>query len=458
MKQKTKQQHYIPNKSYLNYFVDQSLDTPALWVYFNKQEVINDAANANCKPITPINLCKESYLYETPHLPVNAIEHALQKIEDDYKSVLDKKIIPQKRLTHVDKRKLSYFFSTLEVRTPLNKENTNDFINQMREMVTHLEEAKMGGQKSDLHKQLDLAQAQNLMFTQMLIAAVDVNRFGHVDMLFLTPDFEDERMFFITSDFPVTMENFVFANSFYPSTPMDATVEVVIPLTPKIAVLCNNIGLNGYKRIDHNFVREVNNRTLRRANKFIISSKKLDKDFGDYTARRFPQSFLLLAIEKKLQDISHRKVDKILKNRVENLLKNTVANYVQFMQERGIKVKSQVKSIAIFTDSDRDFKWLAGSLNKMGVKTQETSTGVVYRLKNPVNTLAGRLILVKVKFPKNTTQEEGDADFEVPNIETIKQVKNLTLNHVNKNGYDALELWHEGNHVLTFIPLQKSTQ
>lgn len=140
MKKRTEKQHYIPNKSYLDYFTDKTLKPPMLWTYFDKQHVIADASNAVSQNITPTNFCKESYLYETPKLPVNAIENTFAEIEGNYKQVLETKIIPRKRLTKADKKKIAYFLSTLEVMTPLNKKHMENFIGQIREKVQHLEE------------------------------------------------------------------------------------------------------------------------------------------------------------------------------------------------------------------------------------------------------------------------------------------------------------------------------
>ncbi|MFH1186902.1 MAG: DUF4238 domain-containing protein, partial [Candidatus Levyibacteriota bacterium] len=309
MKKRTEKEHYIPNKSYLDYFVDKSLKPNALWVYFDKKSVISDAKNAISKTITPINLCKESYLYETPRLPVNAIEQMLASIENNYKRVLDTKIISKKPLTTDDRMAVAYFISTLEMRTPLNKKNADDFISDVREQAVHLEEQFMEGRESRLHIELDNAEKQNVMFTQMLLGATQVNRYQVADMLFLSPKFEDEEAFFVTSDFPVSMIDFSLMNSFYPPTPLDATVEVTIPLTPNIVLLVNHLGLNGYQDIDYNYIFEVNNRTIRRSNKFIISPKKFGDRFTNLNINRSPQSFVVFYMSEGIRKKRRKRMD-----------------------------------------------------------------------------------------------------------------------------------------------------
>jgi hypothetical protein len=429
MKSRTEKQHYIPNRSYLDYFIDNSLDPPALWVYFNKKEVLEDASTANYKNIAPINLCKESYLYETPRLPVNAIENALAEIEGNYKKVLDNKIIPNKKLSAEDKLAISYFLSTLEVRTPLNKENSDEFINDMREQVVHLEEAMGNSQKSQLHQELDDAERQNIMFTQTLAVAFDVNRFGSVDMLFLSPQFDGDDSFFITSDFPVTMVDFTMMNSFYPPTPMDTTVEVIIPLTPKIALFVNNIGLNGYKQIDYNFVREINNRVLRRSNKFIISPKKLDKDFSFYTVNRAPQSFVLLFLSEELGRKRRARMDRWMKSKLVGFIKTLIKKSKTICFKRIKSKKFSIKLLELYAGTKEEYSWFLKVLEMLGNAIEQNQSTSVTKLKKPINTLS----LVKVVHT-NTVMERGCIYFSVKEYPVFKN------NFNNKKGFKTLTL------------------
>ncbi|HBY09770.1 hypothetical protein A2274_00050 [candidate division WWE3 bacterium RIFOXYA12_FULL_43_11] len=297
-KQRTKGEHYIPNKSYLNYFTDNTTPKKStLWVYENKQQILTNINRVTAKNISPEKFCKDNYLYESPAFPLNAIENALAELEGKYKIIVDNKLLKGLEITSTEKEVVARYLSALEMRTPLNKQNADEFINQLLEHTIALEEAHNVKEPSELRKELEAALKQNFMFTTSLASAMDFNRYQICDFQILTinPVFAD--LFFITSDFPVTMLSFTMLNNFYPPTPMDITAETVIPITPQMAILVNNIGENGYKEIDYNFVDEVNSRVLRRANSYIISDRKLTADFISRTRRHFPQSFILLNLE-----------------------------------------------------------------------------------------------------------------------------------------------------------------
>lgn len=375
MKTRTKKEHYIPNKSYLDYFVDKTLKPHALRVYFNKEGVLKDAEKEIPKNITPINLCKESYLYETPRLSVNTIEKMLQAIEDNYKRVLDTKIIQKKPLTVDDRLAVSYFISTLEKRTPLNKQYSDKFISDVKEQVVHLEQQFAKSKKSKLHEDLDNAKKQNLMFTQTLVTATQMNRYQVTDMLFLTPKFEDEELFFITSDFPVSLIDFSLMNSFYPPTPLDATVEVTIPLTPNIALLVNHLGLNGYKQIDHNYVWEINNRTLIRSNKFIISPKKLSDKFTKLNVKRYPQSFVVLYLSDDIRKRRRKKTD--------NYMKRTATRVIKSIALSQVKLKTK-NTVTIQPRDKREYEWFIRALKLMAKILEETNENITFKLNKQI--------------------------------------------------------------------------
>ena len=85
-----------------------------------------------------------------------------------------------------------------------------------------------------------------------------------------------------------------------------------MPLTPNIALFGNNCGITGYREIDHNFVREINNRVLRRASNMLISSGAIDERSANAFTRRMPQSLLL-----KFIDLPDGRADEIIRKQKE---------------------------------------------------------------------------------------------------------------------------------------------
>ena len=111
----------------------------------------------------------------------------------------------------------------------------------------------------------------------------------------------DDNIYFVTSDNPVTHYDFTLFNSPYSPPPNSTTIEVIVPLTSKIVLLINNINLKGYKGIDYNFVREVNNRVIANHPKmYIISPRVISEEYYKNTIQRFRQSFLLRGLRKNL--------------------------------------------------------------------------------------------------------------------------------------------------------------
>ncbi len=420
MKSHTKQQHYIPNKCYLDYFADKSFKKPSLWVYMDKKKFIDNSEILNPIPISPDNFCKQHLFYETSKLPVNTIENFLNNLEGHYKQVVDKKIMHKKKLNKNDKQKVAYFLSTLEVRTPLNKKSLNDFVSQLRERASHLEEIHNKGEKSEFSKQLDELESSNQMFINLILAAVQVNRFGFNDMLFLSPSFDDEESFFITSDFPVTMYDFTSMNSFYGITPMDTTVEVVIPLTPKIALFANNIGLNGYRNIDVNFVNEVNNRTIRRSNKYIISPKKLSPEFIMRTVKRDPQSFVLWSMTDSLTDQRKKLHIRLMKKSISKVISNIFLAVPKIFELAKFEEVANMKKITVITSNENDFQWYLTNLELIAKKVNQSGGEHEYRLYKNMLTPYGELNEITVQNPVPGATLVGKVNMHINSVAALE--------------------------------------
>lgn len=299
-KQRTKGEHYLPQKSYLDYFTDNSSKKSFCWVYEDIKTLIQDADKVEFKKITPFNFCKEIHMYETPTLPVNTIENTLATIEQSYNTVYQNKIIKGIALDVKDKSELSYFISSLEARTPAVRANWLGTLDQILEKTIALEQQHMNGKQSTQHKEILALKEKNIAFTDLIITSLEVDRWQFSDFLFVTPSIEGEDQFFLTSDHPVVLYDFTLANGPYGIPPLSSTIEIVVPLSPKITLIGNNAGVSGYLRISPNFVREVNNRIITGAYKYVISPKKLGKKYVDSYIQRQRQSFLLLGLSKKL--------------------------------------------------------------------------------------------------------------------------------------------------------------
>lgn len=306
-KNRVKKPHFIPRESYLKQFSNSKAKIQA---YLNKELLISDSSKASPIEVSPANFCIEHYMYETPRLPVNTMEKLLEKIEREYLGVLRNKILKKKKLSVSDKEKVSYFISTLESRTPSSRENIHGFIDRVLSQFESLEKQFNKGVKTKQHLELEKIKEDKSAFVQSILTSAQVNRWRISDYAFLFTQFEGDDQFFVTSDFPVTIVDFTLMNSFYGVPPLSTTIEVTIPLTSNITLFINNAGFSGYYEINHNFVREINNRTLIGVGSYIISPKKLDDRFIDYNLRRFRQSLLLFMLDDEMAEKWKQRMNK----------------------------------------------------------------------------------------------------------------------------------------------------
>lgn len=305
-KQITRRQHWLPRTSYLqNFTVDGKVKT----YWFGDKGRWDFLKTAEQKDIAPVNIAVKNNLYETPILPTNAIENALAQIEGDYGEVLEKKIKHGKRISEADHEKIALYVSALENRTIMQQEHLNSFLDQLNESGRALSLGHNEPEAADRWtKQMEAM--KEVFFAQAMAVSFEVNKWGPLDFSFLTPA-SYVNIEFITSDHPVTLTDFAKDNSPFGRNQWSKTAECVVPLTPKIALLGNRCGLTGYKEIDYNFVREINNRELRRADKMLISASPIPEYEGKVIVDRMPQSLLLNFVK-----LPNGRADKIIKDQI----------------------------------------------------------------------------------------------------------------------------------------------
>lgn len=302
-KQPTKRQHWLPRSSYLqNFTVDSKVKT--YWLGNNGRAKFIQTAEQ--KDIAPINIAVKNNLYETPLLPTNSIENVLAQIEGDYGKVLDNKIKKSKRLTRKDHEKVALYISTLESRTIKQQSHLNNFLNQLNETGRAISLGYNAPDAADRWSK-EIEMMEKMFFAESILVSLDVNKWQPLDFCFLRPS-DTVDIEFITSDHPVTITDFAKGNSPLGLNHWHKTAECVVPLTPKIALFGNACGITGYKEIDYDFVREINNRTLRRADKMIISASPIPEYEEKAIVERAPQSLLLNFLR-----LPNGQIDKIIK-------------------------------------------------------------------------------------------------------------------------------------------------
>ncbi len=299
-----KQQHIIPEKSYLKYWEDTNERKPSLWVY----RIKGDHTVEGFSSITPIGIpadqfAKEHFFYESSEKPQNILETALQQVEDEYLPVLREKITKGKELTEEDKIKVARFISSLELRTKSSRENVEDFQKRALDMITMVEKSHGLKEKSSVHKQMEESLKGNIMFTDQLVIGTNFNRYSVFNIQFLVIDENSEHLF-LTCNHPVAMLDLSYGNSFYTGAPLSPTMEITIPLTPYITAFLSHRNFNTYEDVtyDFNYINEINNRVLLYSHDYFVSKTKLGDDDIKRMIERERQSLLLRAMRDNIYE------------------------------------------------------------------------------------------------------------------------------------------------------------
>jgi len=74
----------------------------------------------------------------------------------------------------------------------------------------------------------------------------------------------------------------------------------------------------------------------------------------------------------------------------------------------------------IFCHDEKEYEQFFAAASSIGKVVKETRSGQLFQVA-PIETVAGKLQLVKVRKPDTTRQERGDADFTVGDYEAFKQ-------------------------------------
>ena len=91
-----------------------------------------------------------------------------------------------------------------------------------------------------------------------------------------------------------------------------------------------------------------------------------------------------------------------------------------------------VNYACIFCQNDEHYNNLLSVVSEMGNVIMETSMGPVYHIE-PLETVSGKLQLLKIRKPDPTRPELGDADFTVEKYPEFKE------KHLNKPGFKLMK-------------------
>lgn len=101
---------------------------------------------------------------------------------------------------------------------------------------------------------------------------------------------------------------------------------------------------------------------------------------------------------------------------VQEIVRKAKALKDKFIDQKDIPVNWA----CIFPQSENDYDEFVDAALKIGEVIKETSTGKIFHI-TPISTVAGDLLLLKIRKPDSTRPEMGDADFTVKDYALFKR-------------------------------------
>ena len=120
----------------------------------------------------------------------------------------------------------------------------------------------------------------------------------------------------------------------------------------------------------------------------------------------------------------------------------------QYTNERN----APVNYACIFCQNEVQYRDFVALANELGTVIKETSTGLLFNIK-PLETISGKLKLLKIRKPDVTRPEKGDADFTVLDYKKFKKkfLKQKEFSLIVREFFEMIELVDPSFKVRTYF-------
>lgn len=144
---------------------------------------------------------------------------------------------------------------------------------------------------------------------------------------------------------------------------------------------------------------------------------------------------------------------------MEELVKKIVKDAQKFKDEFTDQINIPVNYACIFCQSNEEEENFLKLASGMGAIIQETKAGPVFKIA-PIDTIAGKLQLLKIRKPDPARPERGDADFTALDYPAFKEkyLNQPGFSLIKKDNFEMIELYKEGRNVrvyFSFPPLDE---
>jgi hypothetical protein len=274
-----KNQHIIP-RCYLKQFVDPNTPAnhePYVWIF--------ERGTRKGKRKAPKNILTGTDFYTLQLRGGDkdyTLEKTLSQIESEYAAVFDKKIRHRIPLDDYEHVVLCVFIAAMLQRTTKQKENIENFIDQVIERIEELEKSHGISPKTSREWKQGREDAHKISLIKSIPRVTEI--LTKMNVAFLCATNENS---FITSDAPCVMFNsqLQWQRSYSPGLGQKH-VELRMPLSPQVAVCfswVNNV--RGYLEIGKDRIHEINRSTFAYSHEYFIArSSRVKRRWF----RRFP--------------------------------------------------------------------------------------------------------------------------------------------------------------------------
>ena len=119
-------------------------------------------------------------------------------------------------------------------------------------------------------------------------------------------------------------------------------------------------------------------------------------------------------------------------NELKLLVKEIVEKATKLKNKYTDQVNASVNYAYIFSQSNNEYESLINITNEIGKVIKATPTGPLFYIQ-PLDTISGKLLLLKIRKSDNTRPERGDADFTVDNYLNFKK------KYLSQEGFKLIE-------------------
>jgi len=135
-----------------------------------------------------------------------------------------------------------------------------------------------------------------------------------------------------------------------------------------------------------------------------------------------------------------------------SLVQMIVAEAKELSDKHTTEKSAPVNYACVFSQSSEEFETLLPLAHVLGSVVEDTKMGPVFQIK-PIDTVAGKLELLKIRKPDQKRVERGDADFTVTNYSEFKKMylRQPGFNLIVRENMEMIELADPAFNVLTYF-------